>query len=59
MNGAGGELDDVRGSVDGVSHPMVGGIGGYGFEEDIRVGPADLNLVYKDRYVCQPIDLQN
>ena len=28
-------------------------------EEDIRVGPADLNVVYKDRHGCQPIDLQN
>jgi hypothetical protein len=42
-----------------VSHPIVGGIGGYDFEEDIRVDSTDLNLVYKDRHGCQPINLQN
>jgi hypothetical protein len=40
-------------------HPIVSAVDGYGFEEDIRVGPADLNIVDKDRHGCQPIDLQN
>lgn len=40
-------------------HPIVSAVDGYGFEEDIRVDPTDLNLVYKDRHGCQPIDLEN
>ena len=28
-------------------HPIVSAVDGYGFEEDIRVGPADLNVVYQ------------
>src|SRR5438132_7898818 len=27
-------------------HPVISGVGGYGFEEDIRLDPTDPNIVY-------------